>query len=204
MSSEFSLSLRSMSCSSFRPTASQMTSSEDGCPSNIYADADSTDGCPSSLYVDQESIHSSDIECNSESVHIDRISDQVSQPNSDELCASSPSSGTAEQVRTPPKIEVAHQAPAKKHRLRMMDEDADGVRVKILPCPKEQLRRRLRVTQVLGDDFDVPNRAQLMLKFLQQHGDRSTKEKPGPKKCFSSTLKLVQYVMKQSKTSSAR
>ena len=123
MSSEFSLSrsLRSMSCSSLRPTASQMTSSEDGCLSNIYEDADSTDACPSSVYADQESIRSSDIECNSESVRIDSISDQVSQPNSEELCASSPSSGTAEQVRTPPKIEVAHQVPAKKRRLRMMD-----------------------------------------------------------------------------------
>ena len=64
-----------MSCSSLRPTASQMTSSEDGCLSNIYADADSIDGCPSSLYADQESVHSSDIECNSESVHIDSISE---------------------------------------------------------------------------------------------------------------------------------
>ena len=98
-----------------------MTSSEDGCLPNIYEDADSTDGCPSSVYADQESIRSSDIECNSESVRIDSISDQVSQPNSEELCASSPSSGTAEQVRTPPKIEVAHQVPAKKRRLRMMD-----------------------------------------------------------------------------------
>ena len=96
MSSEFSLSrsLRSMSCSSLRPTASQMTSSEDGCLSNIYEDADSTDACPSSVYADQESICSSDIECNSESVHIDSISDQVSQPNLEELCASSPSSGS--------------------------------------------------------------------------------------------------------------
>ena len=65
-----------------------------------------------------------------------------------------------------------------------MDEHADGVRIKILPCPKEQLRRRLRETQVLGDDFYVPNRAQLMLKFLQQHGDRLTKEKPGPEAIY--------------------
>ena len=65
-----------------------------------------------------------------------------------------------------------------------MDEDANGVRIKILPCPKEQFSRRMRETQALGDDFYMPNRAQLMLKFLQQHGDRLTKEKPGPKKRF--------------------
>ena len=76
-----------MSCSSLRPTASQMAFSEDGCLSNIYEDADSIDGCPSSVYADQEPVCSSDIECNSESVRIDSISDKVSQPNSDELCA---------------------------------------------------------------------------------------------------------------------
>ena len=157
-----------------------MTSSEDGCLSHVYADADS--------------IHSSDIENNSKAMHIDTISDQVLPPSSDELCAPSPSSGTVELEGTPPKIEVAYQAPANKRRLRMMDEDADGVRIKILPCPKEQFRRRMRETQVLGDDFYVPKRAQLMLRFLQQHGDRLTKEKPGPKKRFSSIPKLVQHV----------
>eukprot|EP00439_Symbiodinium_sp_Y106_P015050 s6302_g2.t1 len=96
-----------------------MTSSEDGCLSNIYEDADSADGCPSNVFADQESIRSSAIECNSESVHIDSISDHVSQPNPEGLCASSPSSGTAAQVKTPPKIEITR-------RLRMMDEDADG------------------------------------------------------------------------------
>ena len=85
-----------------------------------------------------------------------------------------------------------------------MDEDADGVRSKILPCPKEQFRRRTRETQALGDDFYVPNRAQLMLKFLQQHGERLTQEKPGPRKGFPSTRKLVQYVLKQSTAGSSR
>ena len=55
--------------------------------------------------------------------------------------------------------------PAKKRRLRMVDEDADGVRIKIIPCPKEQFRRRMEETKVLGDDFYVPNKAQLMLNF---------------------------------------
>ena len=77
----------------------------------------------------------------------------------------------------------------------MMDEDSDGVRLKIIPCVKEQFRRRMEATKVLEDDFYVPNRAQLMLDFLQKHGDRVVKETPGPKKRFRSTLKLVQHVL---------
>ena len=76
-----------------------------------------------------------------------------------------------------------------------MDEDSDGVRLKIIPCVKEQFRRRMEATKVLEDDFYVPNRAQLMLDFLQKHGDRVVKETPGPKKRFRSTLKLVQHVL---------
>ena len=154
----------------------------------FYEDADSIDCCPSSEYADQEPICSSDIECNSESVRIDSISDQVSQPSSDDLCASSPSPGTAEQVRTPPEIEIAHQAPAKKRRLRMMDEDSDGGRIKIIPGVKEQFRQRIAATKVLGDDIYVPNRAHLMLNFLQKHGDRVVKETSGPKKRFPNSL----------------
>ena len=61
-----------------------------------------------------------------------------------------------------------------------MDEDSDGVRVKIIPCVKQQFRRRVEATRVLNDDFYVPNRAQLMLNFLQKHGDRVVQETPGP------------------------
>ena len=76
-----------------------------------------------------------------------------------------------------------------------MDEDSEGVRIKIIPCVKEQFRRRMEATKVLEDDFYVPSRAQLMLDFLQKHGDRVIKETPGPKKRFRSTLKLVQHVL---------
>ena len=38
----------------------------------------------------------------------------------------------------------------------MMDEDSDGVRIKILPGVKEQFRRRIAATKALGDDFYVP------------------------------------------------
>ena len=77
-----------------------------------------------------------------------------------------------------------------------MDEDSDGVRIKMIPCAKEQFRRRVEATKVLEDDFYVPNRAQLMLDFLQKHGDRVVKETPGPKKRWI-TLKLVQYALHQ-------
>ena len=107
-------------------------------------------------------------------------------------------------MRTPPEIEIAHQAPAKKRRRRMMDEDSDGVRIKIVPCVKEQFRQRIAATKVLGGDFYVPNRAQLMLNFLQKHGDRVVKETSGPRKRFPSTLKLVQHVLRQSSAGSRK
>ena len=86
---------------------------------------------------------------------------------------------------------------SKKRRLRMMDEDSDGVRIKIIPCAKEQFRRRMEATRVLEHDFYFPNRAQLMLEFLQKHGDRVVKETSGPKKHLRSTLELVQYVLQK-------
>ena len=79
----------------------------------------------------------------------------------------------------------------------MMDEDSDGVRVKIIPCVKQQFRRRMEATRVLDDDFYVPNRAQLMLNFLQKHGDRIVQETPGPRR-FPNTLQLVQHVLQKS------
>ena len=71
-----------------------------------------------------------------------------------------------------------------KRKLRMIDEDKDGVRIKILPSSRAQFRRRMQQTSILGDDFFIPNRAQLLLDFLKKHGDRIVKEKPGPKKRF--------------------
>ena len=78
----------------------------------------------------------------------------------------------------------------------MMDEE-DSVRIRIIPSPKEQFRRQMQQTNQLGDDFFLPNRAQLVLNFLKKHGDHLLKEKPGPKKRFTSTLRLVQHVLKQ-------
>ena len=84
-------------------------------------------------------------------------------------------------MEAPQKIEAKPQLPAKERRLRMLDQDADGVRITNHPCAKEQFRRRMEETKVLGDDFYVPNRAQA-----------------SPKKRFSRTLKPVQHAMKQS------
>ena len=80
----------------------------------------------------------------------------------------------------------------------MMDEDSDGVRIKTIPCVKQQFRRRMEATKVLDDGFYVPNRAQLMLSFLQKHGDRIVQETLGPRQRFPSTLKLVQHVLQKS------
>ena len=46
--------------------------------------------------------------------------------------------------------------------------------------------------------FIVLNRAQLMLSFLQKHGDRIVQETLGPRQRFPSTLKLVQHVLQKS------
>ena len=92
-----------------------------------------------------------------------------------------------------------------KKRLRMLDEDADGVRIKVIPDFRKQFRARMTATQQLQDDFYIPNRAQLMLNFLKKHGDRVVQETRGPKRRFSSTLQLVQHVLKKnSATSSGR
>ena len=66
---------------------------------------------------------------------------------------------------------------SKKRRLRMMDEDKYGVRFKIIPCAKEQFRRRMEATRVLEDDFYSPNRAQLTSAWRSSgQGNIRTKE----------------------------
>ena len=74
-------------------------------------------------------------------------------------------------------VESKPETSTKKRRLRMMDEDSDGVRIKVIPCVKEHFRP----TKVWEDDFYMPNRAQRMLNFLQKHDDRVVKEISGPK-----------------------
>ena len=90
-----------------------------------------------------------------------------------------------------------------RKRLRMLDEDADGVWIKVIPDFRKQFRARMTATQQLQDDFYIPNRAQLMLDFLKKHGDRVVQETRGPKRRFSSTLQLVQHVLKKNSASSS-
>ena len=106
----------------------------------------------------------------------------------------------------PEMTEQTEEQPQKtKKRLRMLDEDADGVRIKVIPDFRKQLRARMTATQQLQDDFYIPNRAQLMLNFLKKHGDRVVQETRGPKRRFFSTLQLVLHVLnKNSATSSGR
>ena len=134
---------------------------------------------------------------------------QVSKPGGDdpdsaelsnvfdhESCPSGSDDSVSQAV--PCQGETQIETSSKKRRLRMMDEDSDGVRIKIIPCVKQQFRRRMEATKVLDDGFYVPNRAQLMLSFLQKHGDRIVQETLGPRQRFPSTLKLVQHVLQKS------
>ena len=52
-----------------------------------------------------------------------------------------------------------------KRRLRMIDEDSDGVRIKVVPSYKQTFRLQMLQTNQLEDDFFLPNRAQLVLNF---------------------------------------
>ena len=103
----------------------------------------SDNGFLSISYADPDPIHSSDFECSSESMYIDTISEQFLPSSSEGECVpdsaqlSSASSRelhstpsvTAAPVEAPQKIEAKPQLPAKQRRLRMLDQDADGVRI---------------------------------------------------------------------------
>ena len=106
-----------------------------------------------SAYTGSDDICSSDYACNSEDVKTTTNPERDDDPDSAELssnydheCNESGSAGSVSQAvsrqdRTP--IEI----PSKKRKLRMMDEDSDGVRVKIIPCVKQQFRRRMEATK---------------------------------------------------------
>ena len=174
-----------------------MSSSDDGSLSSSYADS----------LAAPELISSSDFECSSDVIAYNNSSgsellpdsDQELLPDSDNIAsASSNPSRAGSRNEASSKKEIECQ-PQRKRRLRTIDEHEDGVRIKNIPSPKEQFRRRMQQTNVLGDDFFLPNRAQLILNFLHKHGDRLIEEKPGPKKRFKTTLQLVQHALKRSK-----
>ena len=174
-----------MSCSSFDADCS--LDADDSGISDVHSSESSSDSAL--LYTRQHDLLPDPAELYSES-DVDLLRDSASF---EALPVPHVSEDAKQKVAAPkPKL---YSKP--KHKLRMIDEDKDGVRIKILPSPRAQFRRRMQQTSILGDDFFVPNRAQLLLDFLKKHGDRIVKEKLGPKKRFSSTLKLVQYVLKQ-------
>ena len=162
-----------------------------------------------SAYAGSADIRSSDYACNSEDLQVPGNSEKDYDPdpdsaelssNCDHESSTSQPAGPASQTAT-----CQEQTPieksSKKRKLRMVDEDSDGVRVKIVPCIKQQFRRRMEATRVLNDDFCdfyVPNRAQLMLNFLQKHGDRIVQETTGPRRRFPNTLQLVQHALQKS------
>ena len=158
-----------------------------------------------SAHIDSADICSSDYACNSEDLQASGKSEKVDDldPDSAELLnSSSQEFGPSSPAGTDSKTEkcqgrTSTEEPSKKRKLRMMDDDSDGVRVKIVPCVKQQFRRNMEATRILDDDFYVPNRAQLMLKFLQKHGDRIVQETPGPRRRFPTTLQLVQHALQK-------
>ena len=164
----------------------------------------------------QDALRSSDCACSSssfqQSAHFDDNSEDIQStgskggddPDSAELfnasdqdsCPPGSDNSAAHAVSCQGKTKA--EISSKKRRLRMMDEDSGGVRIKIIPCVKQQFRQRIAATKDSDGDFYVPNRAQLMLNFLRKHGDRIVQETPGPKNCFPSTLKLEQHVLQKS------
>ena len=113
-----------------------------------------------SAYTGSADSCSSDYACNSEDLQVSGNSekDDDSDPDSAELLSncghkssSSQPAGPAAQTAT-----CQEQTPieksSKKRKLRMMDEDSDGVRVNIVPCVKQQFRQRMEATRVLNDE----------------------------------------------------
>ena len=158
------------------------------------------------VHVDSAGICSSDYACNSEDLQPPGQSEKADHPDPDSselLNSSSQDSGHSSSTGTDSRTEkcqrpTSTEEPPKKRKLRMMDEDSDGVRVKIVPCAKQQFRRNMEATRILNDDFYMPNRAQLMLNFLQKHGDRIAQETPGPRRRFPTTLQLVEHALQKS------
>ena len=68
-------------------------------------------------------------------------------------------------------VEIKAETSTKKRRLRMTDEDSDGVRIQIVPCVKEQFRHVPTTHgshQGVGSGFYVPNRAQRNVVFFAE------------------------------------
>ena len=113
----------------------------------------------------QDSLCSSDYACSfpsfQQSVHFDDNSEDIKStgskegddPHSAELFHASdqdphlPDSDNSAAHDVSCQGKTTAETSSKKRRLRMMDEDSDGVRIKIIPCAKEQFRRRMEATE---------------------------------------------------------
>ena len=172
---------------------------------------------------DSAELYSSDLESQTLSVTFDDDYKDFPTPNSEDLAPPSsdngcvldsaefdgassigPSKSLPEREGHSEMTKQPEEQPQKtRKRLRMLDEDGDGVRIKVIPDLRKQFRARMTATQQLQDDFYIPNRAQLMLNFLKKHGDRVVQETRGRKRRFSSTLQLVQHVLKKNSATSS-
>ena len=170
-----------------------MFSSDGSCSADISSYESDAEMC--SCSVDSKEFFESDLDPLPDSALA--ASDSDPDPLSDSASfASADCSESRSKKRSPQ--ELPKNPIRQKRRLRMIDEDNDGVRIKVIPYYKQTFRRRqMFQTNQLQDDFFLPNRAQLVLNFLKKHGDHLVKEKPGPTKRFASTLQLVLYVLKQ-------
>ena len=79
-------------------------------------------------------------------------------------------------LHEPPKTPVRQ-----KRRLRMIEEDKDRVRIKVIPSLKQKFCRQMQQTNHLQDDFFLPNRAQLVLNFLKNMVTSLLKKSPVPR-----------------------
>ena len=117
----------------------------------------STNDNLTSIYTGSDGICNSDYDCNSEDVQSENpeIKDgpdsaEISNDFDQESCALGSDGSITEAVSC--QFKISFEA-SKKRKFRMMDEDSDGIRIKIIPCTKEQFRRRMEATKILKDDF---------------------------------------------------
>ena len=123
--------------------------------SNLSMSSSASDDL-TSAYTGSADICSSDYACNSEDIKMSTNSERDDDPDSAKLSSNcnhesnKPRPAGSSSQTMPLQGQTPIEESSKKRRLRMMDEDSDGVRVKIIPCVKQQFRRRMEATKVLN------------------------------------------------------
>ena len=142
--------------------------------------------------LQRQDIDTVDLDSASTEMHHEQVFLNDLEPGS-QSHASVPSSSSNEPVaspRSPPQVshptapfcQDQQASVTKKRRFPRLGQNLDGTkkfRLTVRPCRKKEFLRRLHATKDLGDDFYIPNRAQLILDFLRKHGDRMVKEEAG-------------------------